>query len=188
MNFLKSIKFKEDHYSFKKGDEFEFRPGVNLLVGDQGVGKSTLLQLLTNPCSLGLVTEFDISPCDYSYHDAEKMSARIKDPNPNDSDNYVSGIMSRFVSHGEYQLNFIDSIPKFEDTLILLDEVDMGLSIRSIYKLVRNLKKSIKCNNQILIATHHPLLMESFDVVLSIEHKTWMKSDSFIAKHKSKGK
>ena len=43
---IKSIKFKQDFRSFKKGDEFTFKPGVNILVGDQGSGKSTLIEMI----------------------------------------------------------------------------------------------------------------------------------------------
>lgn len=36
---LKTIIFKKDHRCFKEGETFNFRPGVNLLVGDQDTGK-----------------------------------------------------------------------------------------------------------------------------------------------------
>ena len=40
---LESISFTQDWRCFKTGEEFIFRPDVNLLVGDQGCGKSSLL-------------------------------------------------------------------------------------------------------------------------------------------------
>ena len=43
---LNTLKFKENWRCFKAGDTFDFRPGVNLLVGDQGCGKSSLLQAI----------------------------------------------------------------------------------------------------------------------------------------------
>lgn len=43
---ITSITFKKDFRTFKEGDTFDFKPGVNILVGDQGCGKSTLIELI----------------------------------------------------------------------------------------------------------------------------------------------
>ncbi len=44
---LKSITFNEDYRKcFKKGEKLTFIPGVNLLVGDQGTGKSSVFAAL----------------------------------------------------------------------------------------------------------------------------------------------
>lgn len=37
---------KTDMVPFKAGQQFEFRPGINLITGDQGCGKSTLIHML----------------------------------------------------------------------------------------------------------------------------------------------
>ena len=44
--YLNKIKFKEDYRSFLKNFEIEFGTGTNLIVGDQGTGKSSILSLL----------------------------------------------------------------------------------------------------------------------------------------------
>ncbi len=44
--FIKSATMKKDVIPFASGERFVFKPGINLLVGDQGCGKSTLLQML----------------------------------------------------------------------------------------------------------------------------------------------
>lgn len=46
MQFIKSIKITQDVFPFTSGNLFEFRPGINLLTGDQGCGKSTLLRMI----------------------------------------------------------------------------------------------------------------------------------------------
>jgi recombinational DNA repair ATPase RecF len=40
---LTKIEFQRDYRCFKAGDCFDLKPGLNLLVGDQGSGKSSLL-------------------------------------------------------------------------------------------------------------------------------------------------
>ena len=44
--FKKSFGWTKDKTVFKKGLEIDIEPGVNLLVGDQGSGKSTLIELV----------------------------------------------------------------------------------------------------------------------------------------------
>jgi len=46
MQFIKSIKITQDVFPFTSEDLFEFKPGINLLTGDQGCGKSTLLRMI----------------------------------------------------------------------------------------------------------------------------------------------
>lgn len=44
--FIKKISFEQDLIPYTKGDTFVLNPGLNLLVGDQGAGKSTMLEVI----------------------------------------------------------------------------------------------------------------------------------------------
>lgn len=48
---LNSIEFTQDLIPYTTGEKFEFREGINLLVGDQGAGKSTLLEAVRKEAS-----------------------------------------------------------------------------------------------------------------------------------------
>ena len=43
---IRALTFTKDWRCFRAGNRFDFRPGVNLLVGDQGCGKSSLIQAI----------------------------------------------------------------------------------------------------------------------------------------------
>src|SRR4051812_15778653 len=42
------LAFRREHRCFKRGRKLRLQPQVNLLVGDQGAGKSTVLELLAD--------------------------------------------------------------------------------------------------------------------------------------------
>jgi predicted ATPase len=170
---LESITFLKDYRVFKEGQVIEFKPGLNLLVGDQGTGKSSLLKLIgDNAYEIvhAITTENQsIKTC---FFDFEKMNARTK--------SYIDSpydVATRFASHGQVNNKLLASMRELGDTLILMDEPDMALSIRSIYKLYE-LLKSIP--NQIICSVHNPLLIELVGEVLSLEHSKWMHSEEFI--------
>ena len=66
-------------------------------------------------------------------------------------------------------------------TLLLIDEPDMALSIRSIYQLHQLLTE---VPNQSICSAHNPLLIELVGEVLSVEHGRCMSSVEFIQSHK----
>lgn len=54
--FIKNCEIIADIVPFKTGEKFEFKPGINLLVGDQGCGKSTMINMLMH----NFVKEIDV--------------------------------------------------------------------------------------------------------------------------------
>jgi predicted ATPase len=63
-----------------------------------------------------------------------------------------------------------------DNALVIIDEPDMSLSIRSIHKLHKILAKT----KQIICSVHNPLLVSYVEEVLSLEHSKWMSSQEFI--------
>jgi predicted ATPase len=183
-------KFKKDYRCFKKGDTFDFRPGVNLLVGDQGAGKSSLLELIRETAASE--TRAEVTPILTVLTSKEGIQVRSYDfekDNPRVVLSLAPGkemfqIQARFLSHGQVVQAIQQNVAgyarnKTMSCLFLMDEPDTGLSPRSVYKLVKQLKALSK-HHQILASVHNPILIEAWPEVLSLEHRKWMTSSAFM--------
>lgn len=198
MIYVKSALFMQDHRCFKELDKIDFQ-GINIIVGDQGCGKSTLLTAMQNfnsknpyPLALELTEKTIKEGVDTFYFDFEKDNPRITDPimytTPSGKDTgigFSSAFKSRYFSHGEISMNYSLKVAEQKNAVILFDEPESGLSLRNQYKLVDAIKKAASQDCQIFIATHSLVLIESFENVLSLEHRKWMNSDDFINSQKN---
>lgn len=167
---------------------------INLFVGNQGCGKSTLLQLLQKNHK-----DIEVSLSDYVkkngvktfYFDSEHDNPRTKNPElftkPNGENIGIGlggAIASRFQSHGEILEKYtINPLLKAKDCIIFLDEPESGLSITNQFKLIKAIKKTIKNNCQIFMATHCYPLIQEFNVI-SLEHWEQMSGKEFIKRVK----
>ena len=103
---LKSIEFIQDWRCFKQGDKIEFKPGLNLLTGDQGCGKSSLLTMLQSD---GYELQKRVAIVDAPagtttfFLDFEKGAVRSMDINVATSKGIaIQAVMANmFASHGE---------------------------------------------------------------------------------------
>lgn len=181
-----SIKFKEDYVCFFKGNKFKLKP-ITLLVGDQGCGKSTMLHAIKDRIQRNekgvFECEFDDTVQNKIMHlDLEKDNPRTDKSrfNPNNSDDMFYSLSVGMGSHGEALLPILKLIEDTSDSLIMLDEPETSLSLRSQYKLIEMFKDALTRNNQIILATHNIVFMEAFpDCVLSLEHKKYMSPRMF---------
>lgn len=190
--YINNIKFIEEDSTgcFKKDESYSINENIILLVGDQGVGKSTLLNILQQhkKCCQVKLTDLGLKGIDTWYFDAEKMNPRTKDPNLYSTINgqdkgigYVNALTSRFKSHGEVLREFtVNAIRQAHDAVIFLDEPESALSIKNQKKLVIEIHEAVKRNCQFIIATHNYFLIKSVKTVLSLEHKKWMTAESFL--------
>ena len=178
---LKSITFKESIICFHKGETFEFKPGINCLVGDQGTGKSSLLHFILD-YQLNKDrqnTYIDFTPMKCMFLDFENDNPRIKHRSN------CAEVISKWDSHGESNRSLLSIIECIkEHTLILMDEPDMSLSIRSCFEVLSILEKIVSEGNQVIMAIHNPIFIESVSQVLSLEHRKWMKSEEFVKSQK----
>ncbi len=175
---LYSLKFKEAWRCFKDG--------VNLLVGDQGTGKSSVLTVLgaagglkshSHQKELAKKVELKCTPMACYGFDFEKDNKRTL--------GYFEGdmkfqIAAMFSSHGQMNLAIVRGLEKAENHLVMFDEPDNALSIRSITHLAALLKGAAARGCQIVAAVHHPFLIWAFPEVYSLEHRKWMTSREFV--------
>lgn len=192
---LKSIKFLKDWRCFQPCVTFTFKPGINLLVGDQGCGKSSLLFMIKSDGWLNAydaygqdqekrIAELDVPQGINTYYlDFEKGTTRNLDLETATSMGISTRdfLYSNMVSHGENVLVTAKSLPKATNSVFIMDEPDMALSIRSIYILYTTILDRAK-DNQVFLSCHNPYLMELVGEVYSIEHNQWMTFEEFKSK------
>lgn len=182
---LHGVKFIKEHRCFKKDEDIRFRPGVNLLVGEQGTGKSTLLGRIIADGKSGQKPEYllvDAGLIPMMAMDFERDNPRGKGYF-NDNMSMAAQISCYYMSHGQMNNGILSALEKEENTLFLMDEPDMALSIRSCNKLVKRLKIAESKGCQVLAAVHNPIIIGAFPEVFSLEHRKWMSSKDFIDEH-----
>lgn len=188
---LSSITFQKDYRGFVKGEFLKFHDGINLLVGEQGCGKSTLINLICESKKYA-----DPLGSDYVYDYKTQNNARMplwkydfEKDNPRMQHHIGKAVgfqvSSHFASHGQtvrailYQFGNI----KDENGLFLMDEPDMALSIRSCYAFIKDMEAQAARGCQIIAAVHNPILITSQEEVLSLEHRRWMPAMEFVQSH-----
>lgn len=196
------ILFQEDFRCFKSKETIEFRPGLNVIVGDQGCGKSSLFYSILNWKESKIAMHYDSSLInDFSFLDTESMNPRLENAfkaggkEYKTIEGYDSAKLEHFInklskydeqSHGEVMLPLILASKSSKEgcKTFFFDEPEAGLSLRSQNKILKHLKELAK-NNQVFIATHSLIIIQQTKEVLSLEHKKWMTSKEFIKSQKN---
>jgi len=186
LNYLQA---KDDWRCFKKDELIAFAPGVNLIVGDQGTGKSSLIQALRAVASTKKFKDeaakhwsVDADFCRIASFDFEKDNFRTLSYFDDKAMHFQLASMWR--SHGEMVLAMLEGLLqiKHDDAkmLYVLDEPDMALCVRSIRRLAKIFKELAERGDQVVAAVHNPFLIWSQPEVYSVEHRKWMTSKEFI--------
>lgn len=180
---MKSIVFDKEYRCFKKGERYEFKPGLNLLVGDQGCGKSTIISCMCDDKNDQWT--IDVNPVEFRFLDTEKMNPRtVGDLNYARDVGYT--IASKFMSHGQTLLPMVEACKDMKGYILFLDEPEAALSIRSQIKVADAIAECAK-HNQVFACTHNPYIIRKAKEVLDLERKMWTDAEEFI-KHQENGK
>jgi len=193
---ITSLRFIEDWRCFKKDQVVPFRPGINLLVGNQGSGKSSLIQAIQAAgtskntigtdfhCAAGKAVITATESCTTFAFDFERDNYRTKGYFDGDTTFHIKAM---FVSHGEQNIAILKTLHQLSDVVIILDEPDMALSIQSIVQLAEILKDAAGRGCQIIAAIHNPLLIElAGKNVYSMGHQKWISGQEFINEAKKR--
>lgn len=179
---IERVQFKKDHRVFKRGDSIDFRAGVNLLVGDQGVGKSTLLTLLRRPqaCTETIGVKIAGAQIVTRSFDFERDNLRTAPGAQADHGRMMASLAAGWSSHGQFVNGVLAILTQERDTCFLMDEPDMALSVRSVRRLAAHMQESARLGNQMICACHNPELIAAMPEVYSLEHRRWMTSAEFL--------
>jgi predicted ATPase len=195
-NHLKSITLHPEKYPtreyypfslpvFSETMRLEFPASVTLFAGDNGTGKSTLLEALSNACGIYI---WRSSSSSYKFNKYEKMLHQFIEPewangrvngsffgsqffkdfafildewaatDPGQLE-YFGGKSLVTQSHGQSLMSFFRSRYKIKG-LYLLDEPETALSPRSQLELLKILNENSRAGHaQFIIATHSPILL-----------------------------
>lgn len=181
---ISSVKFITKHRCFAKGKTFKFEPGLNVLVGANGSGKSTVLSALRgqSKCEVEIVRD-DIGPL--IAWDAEKDNLRTQ---PFLDVNINLHVRSMFMSHGQANVARLNKM--FDEArttdgygVIIFDEPEAGLSLPNVAGLARMLGSAAAAGWQIIIATHHPDLIAAADKVRDFDNGgRAIKADTYLTR------
>ncbi len=177
---IKRISYTTKTRKFATGYSIDFRPGINALVGDQGCGKSTVLDSLAgviNTCTIEKDPGTKVRHFDF-----EKFNPRLSTAFGPTIDLGIQ-VQALWQSHGQATVNLLADFCKSvtQPHTFLLDEPDTGLSIRSGRVLGKFFHILARYGHQVIASVHNLVVITAFDEVYSVEHGKWMTPRAFIA-------
>jgi len=142
--------------------ELDFQPGVNLLIGPNGCGKSTILNILNqrtsnSECHVTIDGRLETYAFDFEKDNPRTISRLSQISNAK----FNLQVKSRFQSHGE-NVRMLLRMMKGKDAegcLFILDEPEMALDVRGLLELRKILTETTAA--QVILVTHSPLLILS---------------------------
>ncbi len=138
-------------------DTIHFFPGVNVLVGPNGSGKTTVLQAIHTCERCRKTTDAEGA---IHYFNSETMNPHtVKGPVGNMLQMLLRtrGI---FSSHGEIMKAALVSLPVRKGDIVLIDEPEAGQDVAGIQRICKGFERLAANNVQVIAASHHPLFLQ----------------------------
>lgn len=188
----------------KKGYQLNLKKRITTIVGDNGCGKSHLIHFLkpkflyefyfneeqrneafkrwlsNDAVSLKFIRQPSFIIFGNEIHKNALIHDFKKDKiNISVQDAAIMWDMGE-SSNGENVLDFINSLSSVENSLIILDEPETSLSLKSQVNITKIFEKLIKQNNQLIIITHSPILMKLSEEVYDFEKLDFVNTEKYI--------
>lgn len=139
-----------------------FRPGLNLLIGPNGTGKSTILQAIAECPDCRKIED---GPTEYVLFDTESMNPRMARGPAGTYLNMLLRIRSQFCSHSETLREAFSTIRFTPRTCLLLDEPESGQDFEHVLKLRAAMDRAVAKGAQVICSTHQVLFWERAQVI-----------------------
>lgn len=183
--FLESFELIKEFRGIKSF-KIDFKEGLNIIVGENGVGKSSICFLMEK-----ILNGYGIEKEKYKeyvslkmnekvkvdFYDTEKNNPRIKSYFDYEKD-VTSQINSFYVSHGQSNMHeMVSSSKSISNQIIIYDEPEAGISLYNQNRLSKYYNNNSKNNNnQIIIMTHSLPIISSVEQIYSLNDKEWISS------------
>ena len=201
---MTTVSIVQSTFPFLPGQKFEFIHPITLLVGDNGVGKSSMLKLIgtqdpaviiNKSCSSVVWWDSELSnPRTRNYEILDYFLQYVKNVNASEEEKIrIVKLVQEFLilnkedstltgSHGEQLFPILESIRAHSGSLILLDEPEGGLSIPKIEQFYSMIKSAVSQGTEFIIATHSPVLMEAVGQVYDLVQGEYVSADICLSK------
>lgn len=155
---LKSIHLCVNHARrVKRYRRLSFKPGLTLLIGPNGTGKSTILEAITECCDCRRIEE---GTTEYSLFDTERMNPRLAQGPAGNYTNMVLRTRALFSSHGEILQDAFGTLRITPQMCLLLDEPESGQDFDHVLALRAAMDRAVARGAQVICSTHQVLFWE----------------------------
>jgi predicted ATPase len=155
---LKSVHLCLKHAGrVKRYRRLSFNPGLTLLIGPNGTGKSTILQAIAECPDCRRIEE---GPTEYRLFDTETMNPRLARGPAGNYTNMVLRTRALFSSHGEILQDAFRTLRIPPGTCLLLDEPESGQDFAHVLALRAAMDRAVARGIQVICSTHQVLFWE----------------------------
>ncbi len=139
-----------------------FQPGLNLLIGPNGIGKSTILRSIAEcpDCQ-----RKEDEQTHYIVFDSESMNPKRTDRPIRNTTEMKLHLRSMFSSHGEILQAAFSTLRMTPNTCLLFDEPEAGQDFDHVLALRAAMDRAIAQGVQIIAATHEVLFWERANIL-----------------------
>lgn len=139
-----------------------FQPGLNLLVGPNGTGKSTILRAIA---ACPDCRPREDGPTEYVFFDTESMNPRRDDRPIRNPTEMKLHLRALFSSHGEILQAAFSSLRMTPRTCLLFDEPESGQDFDHVLALRAAIDRAVAQGVQAIVATHEVLFWERAHII-----------------------
>ena len=153
---------KPHQWRVRRYKRLTFHAGLNLIIGPNGPGKSTILRAIAGCPDCRRQEE---GPTDYVLFDSENMNPRHAQKKVRTSTDMVLELRALFSSHGEILQAAFSALRMNPNSCLLFDEPESGQDFDHILSLRAAIDRAVAQGVQVIIATHEVIFWERAHII-----------------------